>query len=329
MCGDTRRAGAVLEEPTNETMMSTVTHLPPAAHGRPALDHDALAAALLRPGGPLRHLEVRPTDPSTNTSLAAASTSDPGTWRAPAALLADHQVAGRGRLGRVWQTPARTALTMSVLLAPRARPLTWVPLLTGLAVCAAVHEATGLDVGLKWPNDVLVAVPGADELPVVGRRRKVAGILAEVTPAGQVVVGVGLNVLQSADELPVAAATSLAAALLGADGPSHVAPSRDDLAVAVLTRLLATIDRWDAAAGRSRDSDAIVTSGLLADVEQRLVTLGSLVRAELTDGREVTGEAVGLAPDGALVIASDDGRRTEVRSGDVHHLRAPLRPTSG
>jgi len=272
----------------------------------------------------LHHLEVRGEDPSTNTSLVAAAMAQPGTWRAPSVLVADHQVAGRGRLGRVWRTPAGAALTMSVLLAPRARPLTWVPLLTGLVVSSVVRETTGLDAGVKWPNDVLVAVPGAPSLPVVGTRRKVAGILAEVTPAGDVVVGVGLNVLQGPTELPVETAASLASALAagreaGADVAAQ-APTREELASAIVSRLVVTIARWDAAADLD-GAEPIVSSGLLAEVEPCLVTIGSHVRAELTDGAAVMGRAVGLAPDGALLVETEDGTRTEVRSGDVHHLR--------
>src|SRR5690349_9235927 len=85
--------------------MTTVDH--------PALRPGFLADLLVAPHGPLARLEVVEESASTNTELAAAVAADPQAWPAPALLVAEHQVAGRGRSGRGWQTPARTALTGS------------------------------------------------------------------------------------------------------------------------------------------------------------------------------------------------------------------------
>ena len=122
-------------------------------------------------------------------------------------IVAEHQTAGRGRLDRTWETPARSALTFSVLLRPTAPAATWpwIPLLTGYEVSKALRAA-GFDATVKWPNDVLLRRHD-------GAERKVAGILVErVETAGgpAAVVGVGLNVGMTADELPVPEATSLA-----------------------------------------------------------------------------------------------------------------------
>ena len=101
--------------------------------------------------------------------------------------MADHQTAGRGRLGRTWTAPPGTGIAMSVLLRPEA-PLerwTWLPLLAGLAVSDGIRQETDLPADLKWPNDVLLL------------GRKVCGVLAErvETPAGPaVVIGMGINV---------------------------------------------------------------------------------------------------------------------------------------
>lgn len=131
-----------------------------------------------------------PQTGSTNADLLEAA-------RAGAAeglvLVAEEQTAGRGRLGRTWSAPAGAALTFSVLLRPAGVPPTrlgWLPLLTGVAVAAAVRAETGVPASLKWPNDVLVG------------ERKLAGILAEAH-SDAVVVGVGLNVTLSRAELPV------------------------------------------------------------------------------------------------------------------------------
>ena len=107
-----------------------------------------------------------------------------------ALVVADHQTAGRGRLGRSWDAPSGTALLCSLLLKPPPeRPTPELSLVAGIAVADALERLLGLAVQIKWPNDVML------------RRRKIAGCLAEVRE-GAVVLGIGVNVNQSADELP-------------------------------------------------------------------------------------------------------------------------------
>lgn len=111
-----------------------------------------------------------------------------------AAAVCDHQTAGRGRLGRSWQAPPGTALLCSVLLRPPPdRRVAELSLVGGLAAAEAVERATNLAAQIKWPNDVML------------NRRKVAGVLAEAAN-GAVVLGIGLNVNQTRDELPAEAA---------------------------------------------------------------------------------------------------------------------------
>src|SRR4051794_24640493 len=165
---------------------------------RPALDGPALAAALTRDSTLWRSLEVVDEIGSTNAALAAAAAGEQGDGAAVegTVLVAEHQVAGRGRLDRVWTSPPRAGLTVSFLLRPDvpAARRGWLSLLTGVALAESVGEVTGVRASLKWPNDLL-AVDG----------RKLAGILAEsVTSAAApaVVVGVGLNVNTTSAELP-------------------------------------------------------------------------------------------------------------------------------
>jgi BirA family transcriptional regulator, biotin operon repressor / biotin---[acetyl-CoA-carboxylase] ligase len=107
-----------------------------------------------------------------------------------ALMVADHQTAGRGRLGRSWEAPPGTALLFSLLLKPPAeRPVPQLSLVAGIAVADALERTLGLSVQLKWPNDVML------------RRRKVAGCLAEARDDA-VVLGIGLNVNQTHDQLP-------------------------------------------------------------------------------------------------------------------------------
>jgi biotin-[acetyl-CoA-carboxylase] ligase BirA-like protein len=104
-----------------------------------------------------------------------------------AVVATDHQTKGRGRLGRVWEDEPGTSILMSVLLRPRL-PM---PLWPELSVVAgrAVAAALGADAHVQLPNDVLIG------------GRKVAGLLAEAT-TGRVVLGIGINVNQRAEELP-------------------------------------------------------------------------------------------------------------------------------
>lgn len=143
-------------------------------------------------------VEVVPLTGSTNTDVVERVRAGEGPGFV---LVAEEQSSGRGRLDRVWQSPPRAGLQFSAVLT--AAPSSWVPLLAGVAVVRAIREVCGLEPVLKWPNDVLLA------------DRKVAGILAEVATepgnAPHVVLGVGLNVTTTREELPTdRPATSLA-----------------------------------------------------------------------------------------------------------------------
>ncbi|WP_407318561.1 biotin--[acetyl-CoA-carboxylase] ligase [Isoptericola halotolerans] len=280
---------------------------------RQPLDVEALRRSLCHTDGPLARLDVVATTESTSSELAARVRA--GDVRGPAALVAEHQTAGRGRAGRSWQTPPRAALTVSFALRPEvpSSALGWIPLVTGLAVVRTL-AVLGCDARLKWPNDALL--PAATPVEGLGSHRKVGGVLAEVVPdAGApaartpaIVVGAGINVSQTADELPVPTATSLALAGAAAD--------REALLVGLARELADVVGRLEAAAG-----DA-VASGLAAEYAAVSATLGARVRAELAGGDDVVvGRADRVADDGALVLATTGGERV-VTAGDVHHLRA-------
>ncbi|WP_221934867.1 biotin--[acetyl-CoA-carboxylase] ligase [Georgenia yuyongxinii] len=272
---------------------------------------------------------------STNTDLREAVTADPGAWPHLSVLVAQTQDAGRGRAGRGWDTAPGTALTASVLLRPRVPPgrLPWLTLLAGLAVQRATAELTGVRTGLKWPNDVLVLDVG-EEVDGWGTDRKVAGILAEALPAAgphaagphaatshagaghagslAVVLGTGVNVAQTRDQLPVPWATSLR---LAADA-RVTTPGAEELLSGVGRHLADLLTRWEAAAGDAR------AAGLAEDVARVCVTLGRSVRAELPGGIEVTGTATALDNDGHLLLRTPEGAERTVRAGDVRHVRA-------
>lgn len=269
-----------------------------------------LDAAMLRAAvaGRWARLDVVAETASTNADLIAAAEAGKGGDAHPedrTVLVAEHQVAGRGRLDRVWIAPARTGLTFSVLLRPRP-PIAawgWLPLLAGVALRDAVAASTGVDAALKWPNDLLCG-PG---------RRKAAGILAQVAggtggPGSAVVVGVGLNVSTSAAQLPVETATSLA--LSGA-----VDLDRTALLAAILAEWDIRYTEWSAADGDAQ------RCGLADAYRAACATLGTPVAVALGGGTVRTGVAADVDDAGRLLVRSGEVVY-EIAAGDVEHLRA-------
>jgi len=256
---------------------------------RPPLDLDRLAV----PVG--WRAEVQEATPSTNAYVAerARAGEDPGL-----VVATEHQTAGRGRLDRAWVTPARSSLTFSVLLRPDvpATSWSWLPLLTGYAVQAALADRLP-DIALKWPNDVLVDAGS-------GTGRKVCGILVEriETDRGPMaVVGVGINVDQTLDELPIALATSVA---LETGEPVE--------RTGLLGQVLGSLHGLQ---GLLDDTESLRRA--YADV---CVTLGRTVDVHLPAGDVRRGEALDIDATGALVVGTDDGTFT-VAAGDVVHVR--------
>jgi BirA family biotin operon repressor/biotin-[acetyl-CoA-carboxylase] ligase len=275
---------------------------------RPPLDERALARALVRPGGLWREIEVVAATGSTNADLVVAAGQ--GALEG-AVLVAEAQTAGRGRLGRVWQAPPRAGLTFSMLLRPAVPGgrLTWLPLLTGVAVAAAVERLTeraaagdfGATAGgavrptLKWPNDVLVG------------ERKLGGILVE-SKGEAVIVGVGLNVGLKPDELPVPSATSLAI-------ERAAVTDRGMLLRAILREFERRYETWVAAEGDPGPS------GVRAAYRAVCATLGRDVRVELPGERVLSGTATDVDEGGWLLVRTADGGEEAVGAGDVVHVR--------
>ncbi|MCU1572949.1 MAG: hypothetical protein JWO93_1031 [Micrococcaceae bacterium] len=286
----------------------------------PALDAAALRRALTAPVGPLSRLEVVEETGSTNADLAAVAGQD--AWPDLAVLVAENQLAGRGRMERDWSAPARSSLIMSALLRPPSTFDTagyaWLSLLAAVALVDVLQTDTGIDARLKWPNDVLI------------EGRKVAGILAQLSPqsgaAPAVVVGVGVNVHQDAGQLPVATATSITVELgrQQEDAPAAseptAGPDRGALLAAFLLHFADLYRQFCAAGGRST---TVLDGGasLLELVSERMSTLGAPVQAELPGGVILTGNAVGLDNSGALLITDAAGTTHAVAAGDVIHLR--------
>lgn len=295
-----------------------------------ALDMDRIREAL---SDDFAVIDFTESTGSTNTDLMQAEKVADGT-----VLLADEQVAGKGRLGRQWVSPAGAQLIFSALILPESlEHLGTLPLAAGLAVTDSVEGAV-----LKWPNDVHID------------GKKLCGILAEAGPVGEafksapktevskaevnkaeinkaeinkaevnkaeinkaeinkaevapktqaanppsarVVVGMGINVTLTREELPIEAATSLALEGLDTD--------RTELAITVLKNLRRRITQWE-----QQDPQ------LMVDYRKVCSSIGQEVRLEAPTG-DVIGTVEGVADDGRINVGGE-----YYSAGDVIHLR--------
>ena len=267
----------------------------PDAAERPPLDK----AHLAHPDADLPpELVVEVVDEAASTNALVADRARAGAEEG-LVVVAEHQTAGRGRLDRSWEAPPRAALTLSVLLHPVVAPAAWpwLPLLTGYAVAKALR-GDGVAADLKWPNDVLV------------RGHKVAGILVErveTSTGPAAVVGIGLNVSQRPEELPVPTATSLAI-------ERGSAPDRTHVLISVLSALNEAYGAWSAGGEAG-------TARLRASYAAACATVGEDVRVDLPSGEVLTGRATGIDEGGRLEVDGESGR-TVVGAGDVIHVRA-------
>jgi BirA family biotin operon repressor/biotin-[acetyl-CoA-carboxylase] ligase len=267
-----------------------------------------VAMNLARSEALVPRLRILPEATSTNDVLTALAAE--GDEPNLSTVITLNQTGGRGRLGRTWVAPAGASLAASVLLRPAfhggaslgVEHFGWLPLIAGAAMCRSVDALIGDGrTGLKWPNDVHL-----DGL-------KVCGVLAELLPGGDsVVIGAGVNLTQTEDELPVSTATSLALA--------GVLNRGDDLVDAVLGRYLAELTEL---LGRFLDSGAeAAASGIQRLVSEWCATLGQEVRVQLPGDNDLIGTAMGIDETGRLLVRTlPDGRVQAVAAGDVTHLR--------
>jgi BirA family biotin operon repressor/biotin-[acetyl-CoA-carboxylase] ligase len=210
-------------------------------------------------------------------------------------VLAEEQTAGKGRLGRKWVSSPGLGLYFTVVLRPEI-PSFLAPLMT-LAAAVAAHESiervTGLDVDIKWPNDLLVG------------RKKICGILcelqAELDRVRSITMGLGINVNQK--EFPPEIA-SIATSLMMESG-------RRQSRIEVLLDFLATFERLYVRFS-SKGPQVITEAWTAASSFSHGRTL------EIHDGvRTISGVTDGLSPLGVLRLRQSDGSIEEVYSGDV------------
>jgi len=250
------------------------------------LEHFPLTSAVV---SALHYLEQTE---STNSVMA---TQD--SWSPFSLVLAGHQTAGRGRLGRVWVSRPGESVAFSVMV-PGSGPgpgpgpgpgsgLTWIPLVAGACLVEALRSVGLSEAGLKWPNDVLAG------------EKKISGVLCEVHRGGGVIVGVGLNrsfVAQPPSENAVALADFIDVG--------------DGLVDAVLAQFVVLLRSFHTAG--HVDAHDFVT--------ERLLTVGRAVEVVPVAGASWRGVAQGLNANGHLIVRTSEGVDIEVVAADVHHL---------
>jgi BirA family transcriptional regulator, biotin operon repressor / biotin---[acetyl-CoA-carboxylase] ligase len=203
-----------------------------------------------------------------------------------ALVVADHQTAGRGRLGRSWEAPPGVALLFSVLLKPPPeRDVPELSLVAGVAVADTLERTLGLSVQLKWPNDVML------------RRKKVAGCLAEARD-DSVVLGIGVNVNQTQEQLPEGAGSLRT--LTGREW------DREELLAGLLEDLSGRYAEW-----RAGGLDAVYEG------------LGSrdFLRGRRVSVDGTSGVATMINREGRLELAVGHGEVVTVDSGEVVYER--------
>lgn len=211
-------------------------------------------------------------------------------------VIAEEQTGGRGRQGRKWQSPPRKGIWMSLLLRPQY-PLSFAPqltLLTAVAVCRAIRKVSGVEAGIKWPNDLLVD------------GKKVSGILIESVGEDErikyCIAGIGIDVNLELQDLPPEL-HPIATSLLLKSGQNQ---DRTRLIAAVMNELEQLYELYE--------NEGFAPIGSLW--EALSVTLGKRVTVKTARG-ETQGTAEALDKSGGLVVKTDDGQTYTVFSGDV------------
>jgi BirA family biotin operon repressor/biotin-[acetyl-CoA-carboxylase] ligase len=245
-----------------------------------------LQARLLQ--GPVHHLETLDSTNNLAKELAARGAPE-GT-----VVVAEAQTGGRGRLGREWDSPPGLGLYVSLVLRPMLPPmdLPQLTLTTAVAVARAVRRVAGVAPGIKWPNDLLL------------NGKKLGGILTEMESESDrirhVVVGLGLNV--NNPEFPAELAATATSLTLATGGTF----SRVDLLKAWLEELDGLYERFLNQQFRE----------ILEEWKGLTVTLGRTVTVR-QGPREISGLALDVAADGALLLRTAGGEVVRVISGEI------------
>jgi len=234
-----------------------------------------------------RYWRVSVADLTTSTQTDLAELVNSNSAKTGDVLATEFQTAGRGRLDRTFEAASGSALLFSFFIKPNRVRNDWgfISHLAALSMQEVISHDHPTKVWLKWPNDILIG------------DKKVAGLLAQATDDG-VIIGIGVNVAMTADELPVETATSLAIT-----GSNKL--DRNLMLGEFLNRFEVNFEKWDNGADFIDSYSAVCA------------TLGRQVQVEVVGRANRIGKAISVNKIGALML--DDG--FEVNVGDIVHLR--------
>jgi BirA family biotin operon repressor/biotin-[acetyl-CoA-carboxylase] ligase len=234
-----------------------------------------------------QYWRVSVADLTTSTQVDLAELVKSNSAKTGDVIATNFQTAGRGRLDRTFEAAPGSALLFSFFIKPKRVRSDWgfITHLAALSMQEVISQENPSQVKLKWPNDILI------------KEKKVAGLLAQATDDG-VIIGIGINVAMTAEELPVDTATSLAITCSNK-------LDRNLILGEFLNRFEVNFEAWDNGADFIDNYSAVCA------------TLGRQVQVEVGGRENRTGKALTINKIGALML--DDG--FEVNVGDVVHLR--------
>lgn len=233
-------------------------------------------------------------DRTDSTNIQARRLADQGAPHGTL-VVAEHQEGGRGRRGRAWVSPKGSGIWMSILLRPQIESVSasMLTLIAALAVGKGIREATGIETGIKWPNDLVL------------NRKKICGILTEMstemTEIQYVIVGPGINV--NTEDFPEEI-RKIATSLCMETGKKY---RRSPM----IGKIMEALEEYYGIFEKTQDM-----SGLMEEYNRSLVNFGQEV-CVLAPSGEFRGISEGINREGALLVKREDGTVEEVISGEV------------
>lgn len=216
-------------------------------------------------------------------------------------VIAETQIAGRGRLGRKWESPSGTGIWLSLILRPDIMPVQapFITLITALSITKALNEVMGLSPGIKWPNDIIY------------NNLKVCGILTEMDAQTDkvnfVIVGIGINVNNDLEDFQ----TDIRYKATSLKEVKGKRVSREKLIIGVLKSFEQIYDK-----ALSCGIDERFKRRILDEYIKYSITIGNRVKVIGIKG-EKEGRAVDVTGEGELVIITSDGKEEIINSGEV------------
>lgn len=233
----------------------------------------------------------RKVDSTNNVAVEKAKNGAPEG----SIIIADEQTAGRGRFNRLWHSPVNQGLWFSMVLRPKVEPIrmSQLTIVTAVALAEAVYNLYKIELGIKWPNDLLL------------KGKKVCGILSEGSvekdKVAYVVVGVGINIYLDVDNnIP---GLGFAGAL---ESESGCKVDRKELLREILQRMEIWYEIWE----------RVGFSSIKSAWKEKNVTIGERVEVD-SYGEFFSGEAIDMDDGGGLVVKGDNGDIQSFNSGEV------------